>query len=693
MINVELYINDQRVDLFADESISVNLSIKKQQSINKVLTDFSQSFTVPASANNNKIFEHWYDKSVTTSFNPAVKLPARIELNSIPFRQGVASVNGATLKNNKVDFYEITFFGGLSNLAQLFGKDYINQLDLSAYDMSYSAYFFGLQGEFASAAVVPLISSERNWAYSADTDADSIKYVGVNSTSIDLLELKPAIRLKRILDAIEVKYGLTFNSSFFDSADFSKLYMWACRSAGNLEALYRKNLTTMTNGVYTSNDSPATDYYYDAANNWFDIDNTWDETNAFFTIQYLPTEEQGENALVRCIAYDDLNSVVIEDFIIDPASPVYSESNYTIVVSTATAKHLMFYFLSDVPTTADIQINGNSGAVEYQVLADVLYGVQDFSFTDYTETDPLTGDTISYKGNLPNQTVLEFLGGLVKMLNLVIEPVSITEFNIEPLNDYYDAGTTLDLTKYVKSDSYEIKPAEIYGEINFKYSESNSALSKEFRDRNDIGYGDLRTVITDTNGDSISKSSFNVELPFVNLLGERLKSGKTSTFTEILVCKNFDVDLKPLLEKPVVFYRAGVLDLTTDSTPIGFKYDTPGTPPVSIDSYNVCFQYNSLDSSFTQSLNFGTEINPYTYTDGSVSSPTLFKTYWENYITNIYALSQRMYSFSAVLPDSILLTIRLNATIIIGLNTYRIVAIQANLTTGEATLDLINIIA
>lgn len=693
MINVELYINDSRVDLFADESISINLSIKTQQNIDTVLTDFTQGFTIPASKRNNQIFEHWYNKGVTTTFNPSVKIPARIELNSLPFRTGVISINSATLKDGVIDYYQITFFGGLSNLAQLFGQDYINQLDLSAYDVSYGAYLLGLEGEYASGVVVPLISSNRNWAYSADTDADSIAYLSTSSTSIDLLELKPAIRLQRIIDAIATKYGITFNSNFFASADFGRLYMWASRSAGDLEPIYSKKLTAMTNGAYTSNDSPATDYYYDAAENWFDIDNTWDGVNAFFTIQYLPTEERGENALVRCIAYDELNSVVLDDFIIDPASPVYIESNYTIEVSTVTAKQMRLYFLSDVPTTADIQINGNSGAVEFEVLAEVAYSVGSFSFTDYTDTDPLTSETIYYNGNLPNQTVLEFLGGLVKMFNLVIEPVSTTEFNIEPLNDYYDAGGTLNLTKYIKSDSIEIKPVDLYGEINFNYAETDTVLGKEFRERNDIGYGDLRATITDANGEPLSKRVFNVDLPFVNLLGERLKQGVTTTFTRILVGKNFDVDLKPLLEKPIIFYKAGVIDLTTDSTPIGFKYDTLNTNPVSIDSYNLCFQFNTTDSSFTQSLNFGSEINPYTYTDGGASSPTLFKTYWEDYITNLYALSQRSYSFSGVLPDSILLSISLDQLVVIGFNSYRINSIQTNLKTGESTFNLINVTA
>ena len=48
-----------RIELFDDEKISVTSSIQNVNDISKVFTDYSQSFTIPASANNNEIFRHW----------------------------------------------------------------------------------------------------------------------------------------------------------------------------------------------------------------------------------------------------------------------------------------------------------------------------------------------------------------------------------------------------------------------------------------------------------------------------------------------------------------------------------------------------------------------------------------------------------------------------------------------------------
>ena len=170
MISVELYIGDSRLDLFGDENISMNMSIKNFQNLDTVLTDFTQGFTIPASANNNAIMEHWYNYSVTTSFNPATKISGRIELNTIPFRKGVFSLDRAVLKNGRVDYYEITFYGGTANLTKLFGEDYLASLNLSTYALQYSSFNTAIANRVSSNNVlIPLISPVRNWQYKPGT--------------------------------------------------------------------------------------------------------------------------------------------------------------------------------------------------------------------------------------------------------------------------------------------------------------------------------------------------------------------------------------------------------------------------------------------------------------------------------------------------------------------------------------------
>jgi len=56
---VQLFINNQEVDVFQDGSINIQSSIKDVKDPGKIFTDFSKNFTLPASTNNNKIFKQW----------------------------------------------------------------------------------------------------------------------------------------------------------------------------------------------------------------------------------------------------------------------------------------------------------------------------------------------------------------------------------------------------------------------------------------------------------------------------------------------------------------------------------------------------------------------------------------------------------------------------------------------------------
>ena len=57
-INVVNYV---RIDLFKDEQVSFNQSIQNIKDPAKIFTEFTQTFTVPASKTNNQVFEHYLD--------------------------------------------------------------------------------------------------------------------------------------------------------------------------------------------------------------------------------------------------------------------------------------------------------------------------------------------------------------------------------------------------------------------------------------------------------------------------------------------------------------------------------------------------------------------------------------------------------------------------------------------------------
>ena len=95
--------------VFDDEKIILKSSIKDVADVTKTFTDFTQSFNVPASQNNNKILKHWYNADVL-GFDQRERKEANIELNYAPFRFGTIEIKGAIVEDGKIKSYSLLFF-------------------------------------------------------------------------------------------------------------------------------------------------------------------------------------------------------------------------------------------------------------------------------------------------------------------------------------------------------------------------------------------------------------------------------------------------------------------------------------------------------------------------------------------------------------------------------------------------------
>jgi hypothetical protein len=137
----DTYTTAKRIELFEDEKISLTSSIQNVNDISKVFTDYSQSFTIPASDNNNEIFRHWYENSLDNGFDQRIRYDGYIEIDTQTFRVGKWQLESATsLKNNRVEDYKITFYGDLKSLTDKFGEDKLKDIQqtLNDYTIAYS---------------------------------------------------------------------------------------------------------------------------------------------------------------------------------------------------------------------------------------------------------------------------------------------------------------------------------------------------------------------------------------------------------------------------------------------------------------------------------------------------------------------------------------------------------------------------
>ena len=92
----------------------------------------------------------------------------------------------------------------------------------------------------------------------------------------------------------------------------------------------------------------------------------------------------------------------------------------------------------------------------------------------------------------------------------------------------------------------------------------------------------------------------------------------------------------------------------------------------------------------TSNINFSLEINEYQL-DGSFTG-TLFATYYENYIAEIFNNKRRIINVSAYLPINLIYNLKMYDTIEINNQNYRINTMTTNLTNGLSSMELINLV-
>ena len=714
MNKVDLYVNGFRLDLFDDEEITINLSVQNVQDISKVFTDFTQGFTVPASPRNNEILQHYYNSnitgsvittetggspvwnsigitwntwttawnagasstSVTNTFDGRLRQEARIEINSLPFRTGVVEVENVQLKGTEPYAYSLTFFGDVVGLSDLFGDDYLYDLDFSAYDFAYTddEVFDRFTTDDHDPIFMPLMSPVKNWYYDSDSlddGANNIAYNGgVGPNGINYYELKPAIKVTAVLSAIEAKYGITFTGSFISSVPFTDLSIWLHRREGYM---YENQPAAMAwEKVVADVDNAPVNDIYQFSDDEFEPTIS-DVYNFSFSAAISGYTDDWEFAII------DTNG----DQVVSQVTLNGSASGAGIAAYLVAGR--AYYFAIRPTTTA------TSPALDYQ-FTDIIASRSGIVglYIDIEQTSSrLYGNTgeVFISEQMPEIRVKDFLAGIFKMYNLVIVPNNSTSFLLQPLSDWYAAGTDQDFQTYFDITEYTVNRPPLYREIEFKYQETDQILGAQYRNTNNIGYGDLRAFF------NFDAENFVIETPFECPLFERLTDLNGGALTDVLVYKSISneiaddgVSFKPYLGAPILFYASYGLDIS--ATPVSF-IDSDGTTERTVETCWYANVSNSTTAAIADTITFGADIDPYHLQ--SINN-NLFNDYWSDYITDLYAKSRRLYQVEAVLPIGEIITMDLKNAVIWNNAKYIVNSVSLNMTTGRATFELLNVV-
>ena len=748
MQRLQLYIEDYKgdevlIDMFDDETIQLTSTIQDVKDIGKVFTDYSQTFSVPASETNNKVFRHFYNFNITgNAFDARKKKKAKLHINYAPFREGKIFLNSVKMKNNKAYAYEIIFYGKTVSLKDLLGDDELTDLSyLQNYNHQYSesnvrdglTNGLDLNGQTDS-VIYPLITSRKRLFFNSDNpvasgfynasgniyhDESNLPSSADTDRGLEYTDLKPALKVIHIIEAIEDNYNLSFTRDFFSSNAFDNLYMWLNSREGELNEVEdgqdysfgntissysyvsgSTNIITINNGIITTDLEKGGSYN-------FEFRLTTTETDIPYKVRFKNTEtgyEQLKSGIGnRNIDFEPATTEEPNNFIIE----VLSESEFSYDVE------LLIEFNS--------QLNQTSLGVIYE--------------TTSSQTTIFDLDLISEEASvIPKMKVIDFLTGLFKMFNLTayfIDDLNDDDYGkiyVDTLDNYYlDAvnnrlGGLIDLDKYVDSSEHTVDSVLPFTDINFNYQETDTVLMENHFEQFNEVFGDAEFNVRDGLRDPITGeipidrgTKYDISLPFSHMKYERLidlgldlgDNATTSTLIQWGYCAGGEFkanqtdntgDYDSTLIEPLLFYAIKVSNLPDASNANSYRGGKINwistSPPTGLTSYwrpsNSSDTGNSTTPP-TYSLNFDQESDEWQGINYGPDSNSLYHVFYKSYVESVFNPLKRMFRVKAFLPPNIVINYRLNDQIKIQDKIFRINSITTDLMTGESEIELLNI--
>tara|TARA_R110002012_G_scaffold313233_1_gene524646 strand:+ start:1122 stop:3503 length:2382 start_codon:yes stop_codon:yes gene_type:complete len=670
-MRAQLNILGDKVDLFQDENISVIDSVVDIKDITKNNNSFTRNFTVPASRRNNKLFKHWYNANIDNSFDARKKQQADITIDGIQFKEGFVQLMKVNVEDGKATSYSVNFSGRVTGIKKTLGDLKLKDLDLSAYDHDYDSNTvrIGLANTLFNGDLVytPIVKKqyyvEQGGSESNTDKLQNISYQAASDNGIIWNDLRPSLKLIRIIDAIEEKTGITFTRDFFDTDEFSNLFLWLNNSSDI-------NIKGASKIVDFNRLQGASDMNLSTNIATFPCDQ---DLNIEFRCRFTLTPKAGfENASYVVKMY--LNGE--ENFSQSVNNGVFINEPIFTFFSPQGQQDQEVYF--EITAGQDFEYNASFTQIQYNQSNDIFTAFADDNFID---------SNFIVENEVPDIKIIDFLKGIFNMYKLVVIPLGEDNYYINTLEGYYRQGGLYDITKYVDFNKYDVNRGTIFNEISFKFKEPNTISNILFNRLNDKYFGDEELIIredpSDPNSEQIDGTTFKLELPFEQVLFERLIDVSDKETTNIVYGRITDENGDATDTEPLVHY-VGNSAIGLSSKVIGFVNEF-GVSSI-INRYNVPIHANTLENP-DYSTTFSNEQNVFTniFMDGN-----LYSNHYKNYIDSVFNIKKREYKYNSFLPVRITTALELNDILKIKDNYYRINKYSYNVLTGETELDLIN---
>ena len=689
-------------DLYEDEDLPLTLSVDDFKNVAEKVQSYSKAFNLPATKRNNRIFDAIFE--ITRSyegiiFSPYKKTRCVLKQDGFILFEGYLRLLDVTDKEGEIS-YNVNLYSEVIALADTLKDRAFRDLNFTELEHDYNRTQITNSWNDSGTGI-----AYTNPSTSGFRDAnDTVKYPFVNWTAQILtggangsgnsatvgnpeftsLEqiFRPFINIKYLIDRIFEASDFTFESTFFDTNDFKKLYMdfnWGadnnpvsigettydayfyspcgtnsattsfaplilsdCSLFGQLSA-FPANYNTITNIITSTviNESYNINYTYQITN--------YDTVTRTLECQWLynnvPIDYTGVITLL--------------------AGESYSYSGTLTQVMSTIGDTLQAQFRSDSGTAAMVR----QAESIYAPQAYVAFAVSALAITSNIMLQTLRGELGQW----------DFLKGLITMFNLVtlVDEDNPNNIKIEPYADVFINSTDsvqLDWTDKIDVSEMKLTPlTDLNRKTIFKFVEDDDDYSFNVY-KNQVD-GHLYGSYISNAGNEFNILEGEDEIvaePFAATFVKPLLDTLTQFITPAIYAMNDDGTSEGFENSPRIMFNNGI-------KPTGASYYIPEQNGVTSRNETNFLQFSHLTDiptitsippllTDTRDFHFGIcQLIP-------VGTPTvnnLFNMYWLPYYSELYNPNTRTMTIKVNLSPADINTFKFNDTIFIKNRVFR----------------------
>jgi len=685
------------VDLYEDEDIPLSLSVDDFKNVAEQVQSYSKAFNLPATKRNNRIFDQIFE--ITRSydgviFNPYRRTQCVLKQDGFILFEGYLRMLDVTDKEGEIS-YNVNLYSEVIALADILQDRSFRDLDFTelshVYDKTNIKKSWNESPNPSLAYINPSTSGFRdayttlrypfvNWNNQfiiAPTGSTSATPGNPQLASLEQV-YRPFINVKYIIDRIFEATDFTYESSFFNEADFLKLYMdfnwgatnipsstnvntfngqWAKQISGVINPSVNAG-TSFTNLVLFDTSNSTVPPNYDLSSNIITATDDGEQYNLSGGYK-IENTSVGATQTVDCQWIHNSLVVAQDTLTISPSSNQQFLFNINVIL--AQGDTLQAQFKRSNPSSAATVRMFESGLTP---TSNVYFNVNTLAVTNDIFLQTLRGELGQW----------EFLKGLITMFNLVTIPDEDNPNNIkiEPYSDVFiNSNDSVQLNWTEKIDVSEMKLTPLT-ELNRK------TIFKFVEDEDDFAFTNYKNLVGGHLYGSIKYDAGNefnildgekeiVAEPFAATVVKPLAVNYPQFITPSIYGMNEDGSTEGFENSPRIMYNNGI-------KPTGASYFIPAQNGLSSENQTNFLQFShlSLIPSNSTALDFHFGICQLIEGVGNPTTQNLFNLYWLPYLGELYNPDTRIMTIKVNLSPADINTFKFNDTVFIKNRVFRV---------------------